>query len=62
MIHVTEFATELFFHCQEVVLHITENCISFSVCVLFKLLITRELTILNGEFMEKMKRGFFLEV
>lgn len=30
------------------------------VCVFFNLLITKEPIILNGEFMEKMKRGFFL--
>lgn len=31
----------------------------FCVCVLFQLLITRELTILNGDFMEKMKKRMF---
>ena len=47
-----------YFPPQEVVVPIRENY-SFSVCIIFKLLITGELSILNGEFMEKMKRRFF---
>lgn len=59
--HSFAFAIELFFPCQEVILDIRELYF-FSLCVLFKLLVTRELAILSGEFMEKMKRECFLEV
>lgn len=50
--HTFEFAIALFFPCQEVILDLVDQ----------RLLITRELAILSGEFMKKMKRVCFLEV